>query len=57
MENKKTLLILVLAFVVLLVGASALYAQLIRGQDNDNLAILDPNAGTDTDASQDAADG
>ena len=49
MENKKVLLILVLAFVILLAGASVLYSQLSQGMDADQLATQAPPATDPTD--------
>ena len=39
MKNKKTLIILILAFVVLLGGAYILYSQLGESQSSDQLSV------------------
>ena len=49
MENKKVLLILVLAFVILLAGASVLYNQLSQSTDANQLATQEPPATDPTD--------
>ena len=50
MENKKVLLILVLALAVLLAGASLLYPQLSQGMEGNQLSVQDPPKQTQTTA-------
>ncbi len=54
MKNKKTLLIIALAFVLVIGGAAVLYRTLSAGEGPDTLAPVNDSGDADTEADQDA---